>query len=411
MSMLTKQKTEEESLQTADMSQAQQELGLIDPGSIKLDEKPDPAIEKMADDFVKKLLELNPEDSAQLDLRNQNLAAVENLGVETQKEAALRSAMLKEPIRKLMSKGEDGGAVANSLVDLNMKVEELDPAKFDFEPGWFARMLGIIPGVGKPLKRYFIKFESAQTVLDAIFRSLDQGAEMLKRDNLTLAEDQKRMRILTEKLKKAIQLGMLLDSKLNYVLEREVLGEDPRRQFIQDELLFPIRQRIMDLQQQLAVAQQAILSIELIIRNNKELIRGVNRATNVTANALNVAVVVAMALANQKIVLNKISAINETTNKLIADTAAQLKTQGAVIHKDAAASKLDINTLKQAFADIQTAMNDISKFRREALPQMANNIVEMERLTSEAEESMEKMEQGNRVSPEITLDVNYLEID
>lgn len=398
-------------LKSADVTELKNDLGLVEPGSVALEEKPDPALEKMADDFLKKILAVNPEDPTQIEAVKQNVAAVENLGAETQRQAALRSAMLKEPIRKLMQKGEDGGEVANALVDLNMKVEELDPAQFDFEPGWFARVVGFIPGLGTPLKRYFIRFESAQTVLDAIFKSLDQGADMLKRDNLTLQEDQKQMRILGEKLKKAIQLGLLLDTKLNYALERDILADDPKHKFIQDELLFPIRQRIMDLQQQLAVAQQAVLSIELIMRNNKELIRGVSRATNVTANALNVAVVVAMALANQKIVLNKISALNKTTNKLIADTAAQLKTQGAAIHKDAAASKLDINTLKQAFADINAAIEDISKFRREALPQMANNILEMERLTGEAEEVMKKMDKGNKAAPVITLDVDFLEID
>ena len=409
--MLTQQKIEDtKKLKTTDVTEIQQELGFIDPDTVTLDEKPDPAIEKMADDFLKKLLTINPEDPTQIDIRDQNIAAVENLGADTQRQASLRSAMLKEPIRKLIAKGEDGGEVANALVDLNLQVEELDPAKFDFEPGWFARTLGFIPGVGTPLKKYFIKFESAQTVMDAIFNSLQQGADMLKRDNLTLAEDQKHMRILTEKLKKTIQLGMLLDTKLNYAMEREIPSEDPRHKFIQDELLFPIRQRIMDLQQQLAVAQQAVLSIELIIRNNKELIRGVSRATNVTANALNVAVVVAMALANQKIVLDKISAINKTTNKLIADTAATLKAQGAAIHKDAASSKLDINTLRQAFADIQATIEDISKFRREALPQMANNILEMERLTTEAEAAVKKMEKGNQAAPSTTLDVDYLEI-
>lgn len=402
--------TNEKDLVLSDATIVKDELGLVDPKSITVDEKPDPALEKMADDFIKKIMEFNPEDPAQADLRLQNMAAVENLGAQTQKEAAIRSGMLKEPIRKLAAKGEDGGEVANALVDLNMKVEDLDPAGFDFEPGWFSRTVGFIPGIGKPLKRYFIKFESAQTVLDAIFRSLEQGADMLKRDNLTLMEDQKNMRILTVKLQKTIQLGMILDQKLNYALEREILGEDPRRKFIQDELLFPVRQRIMDLQQQLAVNQQGILSIEIIIRNNKELIRGVNRALNVTINALNVAVIVAMALANQKIVLDKINMINKTTDKLIGDTARKLKTQGTAIHKEAASSSLDVNTLKQAFSDIKAAMDDISRFRQEALPQMANTILEMDQLTSNAEEAIKKMEQSDRVAPVIALDINELDI-
>jgi uncharacterized protein YaaN involved in tellurite resistance len=122
---------------------------------------------------------------------------------------------------------------------------------------------------------------------------------------------------------------MLIDQKLSYSLEREVPADDPRYAFIQEELLFPLRQRIQDLQQQLAVNQQGVLAIELIVRNNKELIKGVDRAVNVTINALNVAVTVALALANQKIVLDKIQAVNVVTDRLIAQTAATLRSQAA----------------------------------------------------------------------------------
>lgn len=396
----------EEQLHVSDTEQVKEELGLAESTAVQAAEEVDPALAKMADEFVQKILSFDPEDASQTELRNQNIASVENLGARVQKDSAVRSAMLKEPIRKLAAKGEDGGEVANALVDLNVKVEELDPGQFDLEPGWFPRLFGFIPGVGKPIKKYFIRFESAQTVLDAIFRSLEDGAEMLKRDNITLIEDQKKLRELTQKLRKTIMLGELLDRRLNTVLEQEIASDDARYRFIQEELLFPLRQRIMDLQQQLAVNQQAILAIEIIARNNKELIRGVNRAVNVTVNALNVAVTVALALANQRIVLNKIESVNLTTNKLIGDTARNLKEQGAEIHKQAASSQLDINTLKQAFADITTALHDIARFRQEALPKMANSILEMDKLTKATEQAIQKLEKGSEISPAM-----YLEID
>jgi uncharacterized protein YaaN involved in tellurite resistance len=160
------------------------------------------------------------------------------------------------------------------------------------------------------------------------------------------------------------------------------------------------------LQQQLAVNQQAVLAIEIIVRNNKELIRGVNRAVNVTVNALNVAVTVALALANQKIVLGKIEAVNTTTNKLIGDTARRLKEQGVEIHKQASTSQLDMQVLKQAFADIHGALDDIARFRQEALPQMAKSLLEMDRLTTETEEATKKLERGNQVSPAMYLDID-----
>jgi len=408
--METKTQTQAfDSLVPADSTQIKQQLGLAESGGLTPEKEVDPALEKMADDFIRAVMDFNPDDSSQLDCRDQHIASVETLGAKIQNQAAQRSAMLKEPIRKLAAKGEDGGEVANALVDLNMKVEELDPGNFDFEAGWFPRLVGLLPGVGKPVKRYFIKYESAQTVIDAILRALEEGASILKRDNITLAQDQKAMRLLSFNLESAIGLGMLLDQKLAYSLERQITEDDPKFSFIQDELLFPLRQRITDIQQQLAVNQQGILSIEIIMRNNKELVRGVARAINVTVSALNVAVIVAMALANQKIVLDKIEAVNKTTNRLIADTAKKLRTQGVAIHKQASESQLDMNTLKQAFADIKGAMDDISKFRQEALPQMANNILEMDKLTATAEEAIQKMERGNKAAPSVSLDLDLVE--
>ncbi len=139
---------------------------------------------------------------------------------------------------------------------------------------------------------------------------------------------------------------------------------------IAEELLFLLRQRIQDLQQQL-VNQQGYLTTELVIRNNKELIRGVNCATQVMVNALQVAVTLALALANQKIVLDKLKAVNTTTENLIASTAERLKTQGAEIHKQASSTQLDVEVLKKAFDYIRAALDDISRYRQEAFPKMA----------------------------------------
>ncbi len=389
----------------ADPTVISNDLQLVDPGGATAADAPDPQLDKQANDFVAQVLQCKPDDPEHAGARDQNIAAVEDLGGKTQRDAAHRSAMLKEPIRKLAARGEDGGQVANALVDLKLKVEELDPGSFDFEAGWFSRAIGMLPGIGTPLKKFFTKFESSQTVIDAIVRSLEDGKKVLIRDNITLAQDQKVMRALTFRLQKVIELGMLLDQKFSYSLERDILPEDPRRRFLEDEILFPLRQRIQDLQQQLAVNQQGVLAIEIVIRNNKELIKGVDRGINVTVSALNIAVTVALALANQKIVLDKIDAVNKTTNRLIAQTAATLRTQGVAIHKQASSTQLDMETLKKAFIDINGALDDISTFRKQALPQMASNILEMDKLTTVTEESIQRMEQGNKMTPTITLDV------
>jgi uncharacterized protein YaaN involved in tellurite resistance len=362
----------------------------------------DPALDAQARSLVDKLFAIDPAD---LNTVDQAKYAVEDMGVNLQMEAAKRSAMLKTPINTLAKRGDDGGPVANALVELKINVEELDPMKVDFEPGWFSRTLGFLPFVGKPVKRYFSKYENAETVLDAIMNSLKGGRETLKRDNITLADDQSALRDLTFRLEKTIALARLIDQRLSDKLATEVPAEDPKVKFIQEELLFPLRQRIQDLQQQLIVNQQGVLAIEIIIRNNKELVRGVDRCLNVTVNALQVAVTVALALANQKIVLKKIQLVNETTDNLISGTAKMLREQGAEIHKQAAGTMLSMDNLKVAFQDINAALADIATYRQQALPQMAQQILELNDLSRKQEAAIEKMEQGNTQAGNFAIEV------
>lgn len=369
-------------------------LKWLDVPGVSVPAPADPEIDGQAEQVVGHLLTVDPKDAEALS-RGRN--AIQTMGLELQRESARRSAMLKQPVQKLYQSATEGGDVANALVDLRMKVEELDPGKFDLEPGWITRTMGRLPFIGSPLKRYFSRYESAKTMLDAIVRSLRIGREQLARDNLTLADDQRAMRLVNDKLEKAIKLGQLIDAKLSAKLERELAAGDPRRAFVENEWVFPLRQRIMDLQQQLVVNQQGVLSIDLIMRNNTELTRGVDRAINVTVSALQVAVTLALALANQRITLEKVQAVNETTDRLIGETAKNLRTQGAEIHKMAAGTTLNIDTLKAAFADIRAALDDVSRFRQEALPQMAQAIVELDKLSDEAGKAIQNMDNARKV--------------
>ena len=300
--------------------------------------------------------------------------------------------MLQAPLKDLSHGTEDGGEVAKSLSDLRIEVEKLDPSGLDTDAGWFTRSVGKIPGVGTPLKRYFMRYESSQTQIDSIVQSLEKGRDQLKRDNVTLGDDQKQMRELTHALTDQVALAQALDASVVDKLATEIGPDDPRRQFVEEDILFALRQRTLDLQQQLAVNQQGVLAIEIIIRNNRELIRGVDRALDVTISALQVAVTVALALAHQKIVLDKIEAINTTTSAMIAGTAERLKTQGTQIHEQASSTMLDMEALKQAFADIDAALDEISRYRREALPTMAGTILELDQLTAETESAIKQME-------------------
>jgi len=384
-----------------DIEEVRKDLGLIDSAKLEASSDVDTELAERARTYAEQLASLNPED---VKTQDDAKAAVEAMGRELQSQAAHRSRMLKQAINALGEQGADGGPVANALIDLKIEVEKLDPQRFDFSAGWFTRLLGRIPGVGTPLKRYFSRFESAQTVLDSLVKSLEQGRDQLERDTFTLQEDQRAMRELTQKLEKQIKLAQLVDKGLQYKLSRDIAADDPRKAFIEEELLFPLRQRVMDLQQQLAVNQQGVLATGLVMRNNQELVRGVNRSLDVTVGALNVAVTTALALANQKIVLDKVSAINRTTSDLIRGTAERLRSQGAAIQTQAASTMIDMEALKQAFGDIHAALDEIATYRQDALPKMASMILEFDQLAADAESDIRKAEAGDRLRPTLSLE-------
>jgi uncharacterized protein YaaN involved in tellurite resistance len=71
------------------------------------------------------------------------------------------------------------------------------------------------------------------------------------------------------------------------------------------------------------------------------------------------------------------------------------------IHRQAAGTTLSIESLKGAFADLNAAMADLAKFRREALPQMASTIGELDKLTAEGERSIRRMEESRRAPSQL----------
>ena len=125
-----------QSLVFADKEALKKELKLADPARIAVDPAADADLEAQADALVGRLVDIGADDQ---DGQTQAKAAVETMGIQLQKEAARRSQMLQQPVRKLADQSGDGGQVANALIDLKVQVEALDPAKFDLEAGWFSR--------------------------------------------------------------------------------------------------------------------------------------------------------------------------------------------------------------------------------------------------------------------------------
>ena len=274
--------------------------------------------------------------------------------------------------------------------ELSRQMKDLDPSGVDF------LKKGPLGNLFNPVRSYFNKFKAADSVIGEIVESLDKGARTLRDDNTTLELEQASMRELTKQLNQKIALGQELDDYLTEQIQRQrdLNGDSEKVKFVEEEILFPLRQRMIDFSQMLAVNQNGILAMEVIRKNNYELIRSVNRAQTVTVAALNVAVTVAGALYNQKIVLEKVKVLNQATNDMIASTSRMLNTQGAEIQKQAMDSNIQVETLKDAFRETLGALDSINQYKQKALPQMKETIAQFRELALEGEQVIRNIEES-----------------
>lgn len=356
--------------------------------------KPEPGevsqLKELAFNNVSAILEMDMES---LDKRKEVLQSIDSFGMNTMRSSSDKNSLLQVSVGNLSKTGDEGGQVAKGLTELNLQLKDLDPSAVDFAKS------GLLGKFFNPLRSYFAKYQKADAVISDIIVSLDKGKSVLRNDNTTLEFEQQSLRELTKKLQKEIQLGMLMDQEIETQIEAaKIRNESEERiRFITEEVLFPLRQRVMDLQQMLVVNQQGIMAIEVVIRNNKELIRGVDRARNVTVSALKISVTVASALYNQRIVLKKIELLNQTTDSLISGTSKMLKDQGAAIHKQSLEASVSVDTLKQAFTDVLSALDSISTYKQEALPKMRETINQFRELADSGEQQIVRLEKGNQL--------------
>jgi len=329
-------------------------------------------------------------DLEKIDEKRKILRSIDDFAIDTLKNSARKNSLLQTTIGSISKGGEDGGVVSNSLADLHREIKNLDPSFLDFTKE------GILSKIFNPVRRYFEKYNKADGVIKDIIVALDKGKATLKNDNTTLDLEEDALRAMTKKLNMELALGMAMDTHITEQIERaKVRGEDEEKiRFVTEEILFPLRQRVMDMQQMVIVNHQGIVAMEVIKRNNKELIRGVDRAKTVTITALRTAVMVASALYNQKIVLRKIEMLNETTSNLISSTSRMLKEQGAAIQKQATDSTVSTEVLKQAFQDTIAALEDISTFKQQALPKMQETVAQFRVLAEAGEREIARLEKA-----------------
>ena len=335
-------------------------------GLVPVSDKAASELDARADTFVTDLVALDaasPEFGRKVD----ELTA---LGAKQIADAAGQTnRFLDRPVRAM---DKDSG-IGSDLTALRQTVEDLDPSKRGKLTS-HRKIFGLIPFGGDKLRDYFDSYKSAQSHISTILERLKDGKDELLTDNAAVDVERANLWTTMGKLEQMVHVSKTLDSKLEDKANELDYTDPAKAKAIRESALFYVRQRTTDLLTQMAVSVQGYLALDLVKKNNVELIKGVDRASTTTVAALRTAVTVAQALTAQKLVLEQIGALNTTTAKMIDGTGELLRTQTGVIHQQAASATIPIETLQRAFQNIYATMDAIDTFKVQALASMKTTV-------------------------------------
>jgi uncharacterized protein YaaN involved in tellurite resistance len=331
---------------------------------------------------------------AALDARSPEFAGkvgeIAGLGASEMRGAAAQSnRMLERTLRSLPDKGGDAQShVAGSLVELRRVVEDLDPRDLPASKG--RKFLSKLPG-GNKLRDHVAKYASSQATLNKIVGSLRGGQDELRRDNAALQTERVRLWETMGKLQEYVVLTQALDTAVEEHIAAAEAVDPAQADTLRADVLFPVRQKHQDLLTQLAVCAQGYLAMDVVRRNNDELIKGVDRAATTTVSALRISVMLASALENQRKVVDQVNALRGTTEDLIRGNAEMLATQSGEIQRIAADPAVGAETLRTAFQQIYRTLDAIDTYKVRATESMAATV---ESLTSELQHANAYLERS-----------------
>lgn len=344
-------------------------------GLVPIDSETKSKLDQKADAFVAELVAQDtnsPEFGKTVDQLT-NLGRREILATSSQS-----NRFLDRPIRA-MDKDEGVGA---NLAELRRVVEELDPGKRGALSGP-RKILGFIP-FGNKLNDYFRSYQSAQSHIQSILNNLSSGKDELLMDNAAIDVERQKLWEAMGKLEQMIHISKTLDQRLEDKANELDATDPAKAKTIRETALFYVRQSTQDLLTQMAVSVQGYLALDMVKKNNVELVKGVDRASTTTVGALRTAVTVAEAMTNQRLVLQQITALNDTTAGIIDSTSTMLRKQTGKIHEQAASSTIPLETLQRAFQNVYDTMDEVDTFKVKALDSMKQTV---DALSHEVEKS------------------------
>lgn len=228
-----------------------------------------------------------------------------------------------------------------------------------------------LSGIAKflsPVTKYFREFEQEEASLDEIMQALEKGKSILTNDNITLEIEKNKVLEIIKRLEALYEEGQLkLSELLKTAEEMSELGDTSRTESYQKRVINVLEKKLFDIKEMMIVNEQTVLAMEVIMRNNQELIRNVDRVRSVTLSTIHTATLLAMTLNHQKITLKKLDQVYSKENRVLEGSERILQ------------KEISANGLKESFEEAFQVYDEALEQNEDYLPENEIKVSEIQK--------------------------------
>lgn len=309
--------------------------------------------------------------------------------------AALSGRLLSRPNEAVSVLLSPTAPIARRLTQLRRVLQDVDPARYGVVDGGARRFLGLIP-MRDGRAGYFERYAATQARIQAIVLALTDAREALIRDNAVISDEQRSLRLHMETLRQYAYMAERVDVALGAHIGASERTDPGAALVLQQDILFPVRQRRGDLLTQLAVAMQCDAALRVVEQNHLAVIRLIQTATTTTVAALRTAVMVAQALSDQRQMVERIAQANERASGMLRD-ARTLSDRAREVALAATDPGTGAAAVEGGWTRVFAVLDEIDAFKSAALAAMK---VTASQLSATVERGSMSAEQLQRAASE-----------
>ena len=324
-----------------------------------------PGIDAAAVEQVERIVAEYVETVASLDPRSQRylrtVASIDRLGQrEFTATAAMSGRALERRFEVERNKLAAKAPLARQLAELRKVVDELSPPELDLERHGSRGPFGLGPqhDEAEELGRYFEHFARSRAHVEQLLQTIAEGRLALERDNALLGQEQVSLATVMDTLRERAYLTARLDEALTARIDIVAQADPDRADCLRADVLHAIRRRRQEILTQLAVAMQGYASLQIVEETNTEVARAMETATTTTAAALRTAVMVAQAVAGQRIALEQMEIAHRAT--------AAIAGQAEALQDHLRDSGARMAVLQAAWAEVYGALDRVDAQKEQA---------------------------------------------